>query len=82
MPFMGSREMDMVGAALEVFMDVFIERLEAFTGKTSTEFPQGLEIMENLENHQKKFHALKSHRIWKKPEQLRKSCNFVKVSVS
>ena len=49
MPFMGSREMDMVGAALEVFMDVFIERLEAFTGKTSTEFPQGLETMENLE---------------------------------
>ena len=36
MPFMGSREMDMVGAALEVFMDVFIERLKAFTGKTSS----------------------------------------------
>ena len=29
-------------------------------------FPQGLEIMENHENHEKKFHAWKNHRIWKK----------------
>ena len=36
MPFMSSREMDMVGAALDVFMDVFIERLEAFTGTISS----------------------------------------------
>ena len=36
MPFMGSREMDMVGAALDVFMDVFIDRLEAFTGTISS----------------------------------------------
>ena len=26
-------------------------------------FPQALEIMENLENHQKKFHAWKNHGI-------------------
>ena len=28
-----------------------------------TGFPQGLEIMENLENHQKKVHAWKNHGI-------------------
>ena len=28
-------------------------------------FPQALEIMENLENHQKKFHAWKNHGILK-----------------
>ena len=28
-------------------------------------FPQALEIMENLENHEKKFHAWKSHGIGK-----------------
>ena len=27
------------------------------------EFPQALEIMENLENHEKKFHAWKNHGI-------------------
>ena len=31
-------------------------------------FPQALEIMENLENHEKKFHAWKNHEIWKNPE--------------
>ena len=31
-------------------------------------FPQALEIMENLENHGKKFHAWKNHEIWKNPE--------------
>ena len=28
-----------------------------------TGFPQALEIMENLENHEKKFHAWKNHGI-------------------
>ena len=31
----------------------------------SAGFPQALEIMENLENHQKKFHAVINHGIWK-----------------
>ena len=29
---------------------------------------QALEIMENLENHEKKFDAWKNHGIWKKLE--------------
>ena len=34
----------------------------------SAGFPQALEIMENLENHKKKFHAWKFHGMWKTPE--------------
>ena len=36
--------------------------------KFYTGFPQALEIMENLENYEKKFHAWKNHGIWKNPE--------------
>ena len=32
-------------------------------GNITAGFPQALEIMENLENHEKKFYAWKKHRI-------------------
>ena len=38
-----------------------------------TWFPQALEIMENLENHEKKFHAWKNHEIGKNPEKSRRN---------
>ena len=41
-------------------------------------FPQALEIMENLENLKKKFHAWKNHGICKNWIVMEKSWNFVK----
>ena len=38
-------------------------RIPSCESKYSTGFSQALEIMENLENHFKKFHAWKSHGI-------------------
>ena len=37
--------------------------IERFDTLSSPGFPQTLEIMENLENHQKKFNALKNQGI-------------------
>ena len=42
-------------------------------------FPQSLEIIENLENHKKKFHAWTNHGIYKNLNNHgKKSWNFVK----
>ena len=46
-----------------------------------TGFPQALEIMENLENHQKKFHAWKNHGICKNlnyPGKIMEFCEIIK----
>ena len=42
-------------------------------------FPQALEIMENLENHQKKFHAWKNHGIWKNLNNHGKSSDICEI---
>ena len=39
--------------------------IRVFYASILARFPQALEIMENLENHEKKFHAWKNHGIWK-----------------
>ena len=44
-----------------------------------TGFPQALEIMENLKNHQKKFHAWKNHGIWKKLNDHEKIMDFCEI---
>ena len=38
-------------------------QLTVLTKLYQTGFPQALEIMENVENHEKKIHAWKSHDI-------------------
>ena len=44
-----------------------------------TGFPQALEILENLENHKKKFHAWRNHGIGKKLKYHGKIMEFLEI---
>ena len=55
---------------MDRFCSVFFSKIEKCTLQhagvcilPASGFPQALEIMENLENHERKFHAWKNHGI-------------------